>query len=172
MVQRGRTMPNRLNKDYFDKPQKLGDINRFFLACEFKPYSSLWSVLDPFAYDIKPAFIHGKLGIISYKPDSYAILETGLPNEPLLGYVMTITHSETILLLDKIKGYNGPKAYNAHLRQLVHAYTDVNKVVTAWGYVLGNSVLSYYSQIQQIEFGLWAEDKKQIDLLDKITRPD
>lgn len=164
-------MKNRLHRDFFGKPEPLAEINRFFLACEFKPNSALWSVLDPFAYNIIPAFIYGKLGVISYTPDAYAIIETKNSEEPLLGYLITITHPETILLLDKIKGYNGPDAYNTHMRQLIHAYTDINKIVTAWCYVLSKEVIDVYSQIQQIEFGLWEEDKHQIALLDKITKP-
>lgn len=165
-------MKNRLRREYFGKPEKLANINRFFLACEFKPYSSLWSVLDPFAYNIKPAFMHGRLGVLSYSPDSYAIIDAKTNEEPLLGYLLTISHPDTILLLDKIKGYNGPDAYNTHVRQLVHVYTDVNKVVNAWCYVLSKPVLEAYAQIQQIEFGLWSEDERQIALLDKITKPD
>jgi hypothetical protein len=165
-------MKNRLRSDFFNKPLELAEINRFFLACEFKPNSALWSVLDPFAYDVRPAFIYGKLGVISYKPNAYAITEIKSTEEPLLGYLVTITNPETILLLDKIKGYNGPEAYNTHVRQLTHAYTDINQVVTAWCYVLSDYVTNAYEEIQQIEFGLWADDKKQIDLLDKITKPD
>lgn len=164
-------MKNRLRREFFGKPERLTEINRFFLACEFKPHSALWSVLDPFAYSVKPAFIYGKLGVISYSPESYAVLETGQHGEPLLGYVVTITEPDTVLLLDKIKGYNGPDAFNTHVRQLTHCYTDLNKVVTAWTYVLSKPVLEAYTQIQQIEFGLWSEDEKQIALLDKITKP-
>jgi gamma-glutamylcyclotransferase (GGCT)/AIG2-like uncharacterized protein YtfP len=164
-------MSNRIRREFFGKPEKLTEINRFFLACEFKPRSALWSVLDPFAYNIKPAFIHGKLGVIGYSPEAYSILEAGAGEEPLLGYVVTITEPDTVLLLDKIKGYYGPDSFNTHVRQLVHCYTDVNKVLSAWCYVLSPAVVGVYSQIQQIEFGLWSEDEKQIALLDKITKP-
>lgn len=165
-------MANRLQNELFGKSELITEINRFFLACEFKPYSDLWSVLDPFAYNVQPAFIYGKLGILSYEPNSFSIIEAGRGEEPLIGYLVTITHPDTILLLDKIKGYNGPNAYNTHVRQLTHVYTDIDKVVTGWCYVLTHAVLDAYAQIQQIEFGLWAEDEKQIELLDKITKPD
>lgn len=164
-------MKNRLRRQFFGKPEKLTEINRFFLACEFKPQSALWSVLDPFAYNIKPAFIFGKLGVISYSPESYAVIESGLTGEPLLGYIVTITEPDTVLLLDKIKGYNGPDAFNMHVRQLTHCYTDLNKVVTAWTYVLSKPVIEAYTQIQQVEFGMWSEDAKQTALLDRITKP-
>lgn len=166
-------MKNRLGKTCFGKPENIKEINRFFLACEFKPNSDLWSVLDPFSYDTVPAFIHGKLGVINYNPPSYAIVEIGETDEPLLGYLTTITHPQTILLLDKIKGYNGSNGFNTHIRHLTHVYTDKNKIITAWVYTLSKSVISAYQQIEQIEFGMWQEnDKNQMALLDKITKPD
>jgi subtilase family serine protease len=167
----GVSMKNRLRRYLSGKPEKVTDINRFFLACEFKPLTPMWSVIDPFAYDVKPAYLYGKLGVISYNPASYSIVET-CEGEPLLGYVLTITNPETILLLDKVKGYNGPDAFNMHIRKLCHVYTAPNKVITAWAYILSKPVMDAYQMIQQVEFGLWQEDDAQIDLLDKITKPD
>ena len=166
-------MANRFGKSFFGKPENIKKINRFFLACEFKPNTDLWSVIEPFAYEIKPAFIYGKLGIINYNPKGFAIVEVGETEEPLLGYLITITHPDTILLLDKIKGYNGADAFNTHIRLLTHVYTDINKIVTAWAYVLSKIVTDAYQQIEQVEFGIWQEnDKEQMALLDKITKPD
>ena len=160
-------MKNRITKG--KKKRKLADLRTFFLACEFKPKLDLWSVLDPFAYDVKPAFIYGSLGVIAYEPESYAIVDIDKESPPLLGYIMTITHQDTILLLDKIKGYNGIDAFNYHTRKLVHAYTDVQEVTDAWCYVLSESVLESYQQIEQIEFGLHDdEDEDQMALLEKI----
>jgi hypothetical protein len=66
----GVSMKNRLRRYLSGKPEKVTDINRFFLACEFKPLTPMWSVIDPFAYDVKPAYLYGKLGVISYNPAS------------------------------------------------------------------------------------------------------
>lgn len=157
---------NRINKK--KKKDNLGDLRTFFLACEFKPGSTLFSVLDPFAYDIKPAFIHGSLGVLSYKPETYSIIDVNDESEPLLGYVMTITHPDTVLLLDKIKGFNGD-SFNVHTRKLVHAFTDVHDVVNAWCYQISSHVLDAFESIEQVELGLWDEsDDKQIALLEKI----
>lgn len=163
-------MHNRVNK-YWKKPERLSDIRRFFLACEFKPYSKLWSVLEPVAYDVRPAFTHGKLGCMGYNPATYSILTLDDADEPLVGYLMTITNPDGILLLDKIKGYNGKGAFNTHVRALAHVFTSPNKVITAWTYLISAKVLECYQQIEQIEWGFWDEDEKQLELLDKITKP-
>lgn len=165
-------MHNRISK-YFDggkrsKKENVQDIRTFFLACEFKPGAAFWSVLDPFAYDIRPAFIHGSLGILAYEPAAYSIVEIGDECQPLLGYTMTITHPETILLLDRMKGYLGIDSFNTHTRKLVHAYTDVNKVCNAWCYTLSASVLNAFQQIETVEFGMWDDDEKQVHLLERI----
>jgi hypothetical protein len=162
-------MSNRIVRS--SKPELVTAVNRFFLACELKPHSRLWSVIDPFAYDVKPAFIYGVMGATNYQPDSYSILEVQTNTEPLLGYLATITEPDTVLLLDKLKGYNGPNVFNVHTKQLTHVYTDVDTIVTAWCYVLSRAVLETYKEIQQVEFGMWSEDKSQMALLDKITKP-
>lgn len=160
-------MKNRIPEDAKKKPED--KLRTFFLACEFKPNARLFSVLDPFAYDIKPAFIHGSLGMLSYKPNSYAIIDTDENSSILLGYLVTITEPDTVLLLDKIKGAYGEEAYNTHERKVVQAFTDVDKVQPAWAYVLSEFVLEGYEQIEQVEFGLWDEDDmKQVDFLEKI----
>jgi len=145
------------------------ELNTFFLACEFKPNTAMFSVLDPFAYDIKPAFIYGSLGVISYDPLSYAIIDTDEGAQPLLGYIITITEPDTVTLLDKIKGFFGEEAFNAHNKKQVKAFTDVEESQSAWVYQLSEDVLESYEQIEQIEFGFWDEtDDQQIDFLEKI----
>lgn len=159
-------MRNRIKKK--KKKENLDDLRTFFLACEFKPYSELWSVLDGFAYDVKPAFIYGSLGIIGYNPESYAIIDTTDNNQPLLGYICTISELTTVKLLDKIKGYYGPESFNFHIKRLVHAYTDLETVIDAWGYVLSDHVLESYEILEQVNFGIWSNDQKQIELLEEI----
>lgn len=85
-----------------------------------------------------------------------------------MGYICTITEPTTMLLLDKIKGFNGIDAFNVHMKRLVKAYTDTETHQSAWSYVLTDQVLESYEKIQQIEFGIWAEDEKQIELLEQI----
>lgn len=162
---------NRLTK-FWKEPEPLSDIRRFFLACEFKPHSKLWSVLDPVAYDVTPAFTHGKLGVLSYDPASYAIVSLDEEDEPLMGYLMTISNPDGILLLDKLKCFNGKDSFNAHTRVLTHVFTEPKKVVSAWCYLVTPAVLGVYEQIEQIEWGMWEEDKNQIELLEKLTEPD
>ena len=77
-----------------------------------------------------------------------------------------------ILLLDKIKGFNGKGSYNTHVRTLAHVFTAPSKVITAWCYTLAPQVLATFTQVEWIEWGLWEEDEKQLELLDKITKPD
>ncbi len=149
--------------------KNIEELRTFFLACEFKPNTRLFSVLDPFAYDIKPAYIHGSLGVIAYNPSTYAIVDADEKSQPLIGYILTITEPDTVLLLNKLKGYNGPSGFNFHQRKLVHAYTDVNVVENAWAFILSDAALDAYEQIEQVEFGLWDEqDEHQISFLEKI----
>jgi len=150
------------------KKKNLDDLRTFFLACEFKPGSELWSILDGFAYDIKPAFVYGSLGVIGYKPESYSIIDLNEKSPPLLGYICTITEPTTVTLLDKIKGNLGPDAFNTHDRKLVHAYTDLQTVTDAWAYILSDYVLESYESIEQVEFGIWDHDEEQIHLLERI----
>lgn len=152
-----------------ERKDPLAELHTFFLACEFKPKSELWAVLDPFAYDVQPAFTFGSLGIINYDPVAYAIIEATPEGNPLLGYIMTITHAGTVLLLDKIKGYNGTDYFNYHLRKIVKAYTDVETDVPAWCYVLSDDVAHGYTSIEQVEFGLHDDqDEQQKALLAKL----
>ena len=148
--------------------KKKDEIRTFFLACEFKPGSELWSVLDGFAYDVKPAYIHGLLGVIGYEPESYSVIKLSDDGQPLLGYICTITEPTTIMLLDKIKGYMGPGAFCVHDRLLVKAHTDLDNNTLAWVYILSDPVLEAYQSIEQVEFGIWDEDEKQMELLEKI----
>lgn len=148
--------------------RKRKDLRTFFLACEFKPRSSLFSVLDPFAYDIKPAFIYGSLGILAYDPEAYAVVDTNRSSQPLMGYIVTITHPDTLSLLDKIKGFNGYESFNTHYRKIVKAYTDIDEKKEAWCYVLSDYVLESFQQLEQVEFGIWGEDEILVDFLEKI----
>ena len=166
MRSRGANRQNRPKKDGPGK--KLEDIQTFFLACEYRPGASFWTVVEPFAYDITPAFIHGNLGIISYGPNYYAVLEEGADFDPLMGYLMTITAPDMIKLLDRMKGFLGENAFNCHVRRLVHAYTDVDKVQDAWAYVLAPSVLQCYQSVETVEYGMFKEDEKQSELLEKV----
>lgn len=161
-------MSDKLHEFDLNHGQKKKKTSRFFLACEFKPHCPLWSILDPFAYDICPAYVHGKLGIISYKPKTYSIVSMDPEDEPLIGYLMTITNPETVLLLDKIKGHYGKGSYNTHFRTLQQVYIDKSKSEAAWCYALTKYVLNAYTQIETIEFGLWDKDKEQVALLEKI----
>jgi len=166
-------MTNRISKffeggGHVHQRENVQDIRTFFLSCEFKPGATFWSTLDPFAYDIRPAFIYGSLGIVAYQPPAYAIVETNDECQPLLGYIVTITHPETVLLLDRAKGYLGENCFNTHVRKLVHAYTDVNQVTNAWCYLLANNVLNAYQTIETVEFGMWDDDEKQVILLERI----
>jgi gamma-glutamylcyclotransferase (GGCT)/AIG2-like uncharacterized protein YtfP len=150
------------------------ELRTFFLACEFKPNTPMFSVLDPFAYDIKPAFIYGSLGVISYTgnerhPECYSVIDADEGSSPLLGYIVTITEPDTVNLLDKIKGVYGEDAFNTHQKRTVKAYTDIKVSHNAWCYVLSESVLEQYEQIEQVEFGLWdEEDDDQVNFLEKI----
>src|SRR5579859_1277380 len=159
-------MKNRSHKK--KKRQSPEELKTFFLACEFKPFGDLWSILDPFAYDVKPAFIYGSLGIINYNPESYSIIDINDQSQPLMGYICTITEPTTGLLLDKIKGFNGYGSFNMHVKKIVPAYTDLETVVDAWAYCLSERVLDEFQQIEQISFGIWSDDEKQIELLEEI----
>ena len=155
--------------DFDWQKKKSKKVRRFFLACEFKPNSSLWSVLEPFAYDLTPAYIHGKLGIISYKPPTYSVVGTDPDDDPLVGYLMTITSPDAILLLDKIKGYYGKGAFNVHIRVVHPVFLDKDKSTTAWVYILSKYVVNAYSAIEQIT-GSWDQDKQLINLLEKLEK--
>lgn len=152
------------------KRENVDEIRTFFLACEFKPGGVFWNILEPFAYDIKPAFIYGTLGIMSYEPDSYAVVEANDDCQPLMGFICTITEPDTISLLDRAKYFLGDGAFNMHVRKLVHAYTDLRKVTNAWTYLLSVHVLNTYSTIETVEFGIWDNDERQMKLLDRILQ--
>jgi len=159
-------MKNRITPGYEDD---ITELRTFFLPCEFKPNTPFFSILDPFAYNIQPAFIHGSLGIISYNPETYSIIDIDDVGSPLLGYIMTITEPDTIMLLDKIKGYFGPNAFNTHNKKVVKAFTDIEMSQDAWIYQLSETVLEKYQQIEQVELGIWDEsDENQVDFLEKI----
>lgn len=148
--------------------KKLEDIKTFFLSCEFKPGGPFWSVVEGFAYDIVPAFIHGNLGIVAYSPNCYAILEEGADHEPLMGYAMTISCPDMIRLLDRMKGFLGENAFNWHVRKLVHAYTSPDKVTDAWAYVLAPTVLQAYQSVETVQNGMYRDDPKEQELLEKV----
>src|SRR4051812_45484274 len=96
-------------------------VTTFFLACECKPGTQTFSVLDPFTYDLQPAWIYGSLGILHYDPPVYSIVTTHDEGDPIFGYVMTISHPDTVSLLDRMKGFYGKEGFNMHIRNLVVA---------------------------------------------------
>lgn len=147
---------------------KNSKLKTVFLACEFKPNTRLFSVLDPFTYDIQPAFIHGSLGVISYRPNAYSIVDADEKSQPILGYIMTITEPDTITLLNKIKGYNGKTGFNFHTKKVVEAYTSVNESQKAWVYILSDAVLDQYETLQQIENFWDEEDENLVNFLERI----
>lgn len=159
-------MKNRITNGHKDD---ITELRTFFLACEFKPNSPLFSILDPFAYNIQPAFINGSLGIISYDPETYSIIDIDESAAPLLGYILTITEPDTLTMLDKIKGYYGPEAFNTHQKKIIRAFTEIDVYQSAWIYQLSESVLEKYEQIEQVELGIWDElDEDQVEFLEKI----
>lgn len=140
-------------------------VSTYFLACECKPGTSLFSVIDPFAYDVQPAYINGTLGIIHYSPLSYAIIDVYPEAEVLLGYILTVTHPDTILLLDKIKGFNGKGGFNFHTKTLAKVHTSPDDVIDAWIYILSDKVLECYESLEQVEYGLWDSDDEKLSAL-------
>lgn len=160
-------MKNRISKHLNKKSEKVRNINTFFLACEFKPGGPFFSVIEPFVYDIKPAFTYGTLGILG--EGTYSIVEIDGECQPLMGFIMTITNPETALLLDRIKGCYGENTFNLHLRKVIPTFTSNKKrTKKAWGYLLSNHVLNLFQSIQSIEFGIYDNDKRQVSLLEKI----
>ena len=162
-------MKNRLIGLIKHKESSPDELNTFFLACEFKPNAPMFSILSSFAYDIQPAFIHGSLGVIAYEPESYAIIDADENGMPLIGYILTITEPDTVSLLNKLKGYLGPNAFNFHHKKIVQAFIDVNVSKPAWVFQLSEYVLESYSQIEQVELGLTNEDDEVLmEFLEKI----
>lgn len=151
-------------------PDDPDDVRQFFLACEYKPGGEFWNLIEPFTYDIKPAYMYGSLGVMSYEPESYSVVEVNEKAQPLMGYLLTITHPETIDFLDRAKYYLGEDAFSFHIRRLVKVYTGPKEVTNAWCYVVSNPVLAAYQQVETVEFGMWDDDEKQIKLLEQITQ--
>lgn len=140
-------------------------VNTFFLACECKPNTPAFSILDPFVYDIQPAWIYGSLGILHYDPAVYGIVTTHDDGDPIFGYIMTISHPDTITLLDRMKGVYGKDGFNMHTRNLVVVNLSDGKEVLAWAYTISPNVISAYESIEQVENGLWDNtDSKLLDL--------
>lgn len=148
-----------------DKPD---EVTSFFLACEFRPGGPHWGVVDGFAYDVKPAYIRGSLGMIAYDPPAYAIVEEGEGCQPLMGYLMTITCPDMVALLDRAKGHLGESGYNCHIRRVVNAYTDQRRFTPAWCYIISGQILNAYQSIETVEYGLTGKDPKLSTLLEKI----
>jgi len=140
-------------------------VSTFFLACECKPGTPTFSVLDPFTYDIQPAWTYGSLGILHYDPPVYGIVTTHEDGDPIFGYVMTISHPDTVSLLDRMKGFYGKEGFNMHIRSLVLVNLPEGKEILAWAYMISPSVISSYESIEQVENGLWDNsDTKLLDL--------
>lgn len=146
-------------------PQK---TDSFFLACEFKPGGAHWGVVEPFAYDLRPAFMYGSLGILGYDPMSYAVVEEGKGCQPLMGYLMTITCPDMVQLLDRLKGIMGEGGFSLHARRQIEAFADVGKPQPAWCYMISGPVLNAYQSIETVEFGMTTKDERQTRLLNKI----
>lgn len=151
--------------------ENIEEIRRFFLSCEYKPGGEFWNIIEPFAYDIKPAYIFGTLGIVSYQPESYAIVEVGKDCDPLMGYVMTITNPDTIQFMDRAKYFLGENAFNMHVRSLTRAYIDTDNYIDTWIYMLSQNVLTAYQKMETVEFGIWDDqDEGQAHLLEKVLK--
>lgn len=155
------------------KKTNVEELKCYFLACELKPTNqsnTIWSsYLSEFSYDVKPAFIHGTLGVLSYNPESYAILEINEDLPPLLGYRLTISEPTASHLLEKLKGWNGTNAFSVHHKHLGHCFTDIDVYEDCWIFKLSDTVLNLYSTIERVDLGVWdANDEKQIELLEEI----
>ncbi len=155
------------------KTKKVSEITRYFLADEFKPSgaNSLWSaVLEPGAYDVKIGYIHGSLGIISYNPKSYAILEIDEEMPPVMGYSFCCTEKNSLDILFKIKGWLGWDAFSFHNKRLVRVYTDESgdNYEDCFCFQLNSKIIEFYASIERVNM-MWDEkDEKQIELLQKI----
>lgn len=164
-------MNNRIARYMKNKENNIEEIRRFFLACEYKPNGDFWNIIEPFAYDIKPAYIYGNLGVMSYEPESYSIVEMNKDCDPLMGYVMTITNPDTIQFLDRAKYFLGENAFNMHIRNLARAYVDTDTFIEAWAYMLSTNVITAYQKVQTVEYGIWDDrDEEQVSLLAKVLK--
>lgn len=142
-------------------------VSSFFLPCECKPGGPGFHAIDPFAYDIVPARINGTLGILHYDPPVYGIA-TISDGDPILGFLVTITHKETVALLDRMKGAFGPDGFNFHTRVMTEAKDANGQPVKCWAYVVTDRVLAAYESIEQVPNGIWDEDKRLETLLEKL----
>ncbi len=144
-------------------------VNYFFLACECKPGAPGFAVLDPFVYDTKPGWILGTFGIIHYDPAIYAIVTIDDDVDPIFGYMMTISHPDTVSLLDRMKGYYSEEGFNTHIRKLVLVSFEDGKEELAWAYVLSPQVISSYESIEQVDNGIWdSKDTKLLELEERF----
>lgn len=156
----------------YSKSKKIRKINSFFLPCEFKPYTSLFkSTIGDFVYDVQPAFTYATMGIISYKPNVYSVLKLGGKN-PIFGNLFTITNSDTILLLDKIKGFLGPGTVNYNIRWIHPVYTAPGEFTDAWIYVISDHILKNFESVEAVkDNGYWDfADEKLFDFMDKLSK--
>jgi hypothetical protein len=177
MIKYHSTRRTDLNNNRFSLGKSSGEkqirkINRFFLACELKPGTRLFKTeLSDFSYDIKPAFIFGKLGVISYTPNSYSLIKVS-GKDIVVGYMLTITNPDAILLLDKLKSFYGRGSFNYHVRKLVHAYTDPATVETAWAYILSEQTMRYFESIEGVpNSGFWDyTDEPLFNFLDGLKK--
>lgn len=139
------------------------NLNKFFLACDCKPGTNFFKLIDGFTYDIIPARIPGTLGVINYEPDIYSIT-TIEGTEWIYGYIMTITHEDTIELLDRVKGFYGNESLNYHTRVSVKAETEEGNEYDSWAYLLYHGVLASFESIEQVQDGIWDGDQKLEEL--------
>lgn len=151
--------------DFYD--QKV--ITKFFLACELRSNAKkkdFWNIIEPFAYDIEPAYVKGLFGRIAYDPDCYAIVAFE-GNNFVIGYSMTITNADTISLMDKMKGFNGEFNFSLNHRVQTTIYNETSSF-DGWCYILSDESLNSYRQIEQIQYGLWDDDAVLFDFLDAL----
>lgn len=146
-------------------------VSTFFLPCECKPGGPGFPAIDPFSYDIVPAYINGTLGILHYDPPVYGIV-TISDGDPILGFLVTITHKETVALLDRMKGAFGPGGFNFHTRVMTDAKDENGQSIKCWAYALTDRVLAAYESIEQVPNGIWDQDTKLELFLEKIESED
>jgi len=151
------------NEEHIENKKRKKSDTRFFLACEFRPGGQFWNIIEPFAYEIKPCYTSGLLGILSYGLQSYSLVDLSKVNSPLFGYVMTITHPDTIMLLDTIKRCYGLDFHNTHDRVKIVVNHKNKKKERAWAYLLSAYVLNIHQQIEIVENGIYDGRKELID---------
>jgi hypothetical protein len=151
------------NEEHIENKKRKKSDNRFFLACEYRPGGQFWNIIEPFAYEIKPCYTPGLLGIISYGLQSYSLVDISKVNAPVFGYIMTITHPDTIMFLDNVKRCFGFEFHSSHERVQIIAHHKNKKKEKAWTYMLSAHILNLHQQIEIIEDGIYDDRQELID---------